>query len=275
MAHPANRDDRLRQALNVVLALTQLTMPLFARLTGIGVPIEARPALDPTAAPEVPSGYAFGIWFVMYALALAYAAHQALPRQAADPLYRRIGWLTAGLFLTGTLWMLLAQITSDGWHLVIVVFAMWGLALTAFLRVPSGPAPPSVTRVVRPMLGLYAGWLTLAVFLNLTTVARGQGLGTFGLPVTAYAMLTLVPAGLTALVLIRRSGGSVWYAFPVAWGLVAIIVADLGPSANPVVAAVAGILLTAVGIAVWLVRRGHVSLPTNTGSADHAQASGA
>ena len=89
MAHPANRDDRLRQALNVVLALAQLTMPLFARLTGIGVPIEARTALDPTAAPEVPSGYAFGIWFVMYALALAYAAHQALPRHAADPLYRR------------------------------------------------------------------------------------------------------------------------------------------------------------------------------------------
>ena len=170
--------------------------------------------------------------------------------------------------------MLLAQVTSDGWHLVIVIFAMWGLALTAFFRVPSGPAPPR-TRVVRPMLELYAGGLTLAVFLNLTTVARGQGLGTFGLPVTAYAMLTLLPAGLTALVLIRRSGGYVWYAFPVAWGLVAIIVADLGPSANPVVATVAGILLAAVGIAVWLVRRGHVSLPTNTGSADHAQASGA
>ena len=262
MPRSGDGNDRWRQALNVVLALTQLTMPLFARLTGIGVPIEARPALDPTAAPEVPSGYAFGIWFVMYALALAYAAHQALPRQAADPLYRRIGWLTAGLFLTGTLWMLLAQITSDGWHLVIVIFAMWGLALTAFLRVPSGPAPPSVTRVVRPMLG------TLCRLADAGGVPqphdgrpRAGALGTFGLPVTAYAMLTLVPAGLTALVLIRRSGGSVWYAFPVAWGLVAIIVADLGPSANPVVAAVAGILLTAVGIAVWLVRRGHVQSP--------------
>ncbi len=245
--------DRCRQAANLMLALAQLAAPFFAEATGIGQPIESRQPIDPATMPEGPAGYAFGIWFLIFALALGYAVRQALPSEATRMLYRRVGWLTAGLFLTSTLWMLLAQAVGDGWHLVAVIVGMWALALTAWLRALSTEATAAADRVVRVMLGLYAGWLTLAVALNTTSVAR---LVLTDRPdPTDWALLTLLPAGAAAIMLAGLSGGQRWYLAAVLWGLAGIVVANLTPSGNPTVIGVAMALGAALLAVAWLVRR--------------------
>ena len=125
-----------------------------ARLTGIGVPIEARPRSTLRPHLRVPSGYAFGIWSVMYALALAYAAHQALPRHAADPLYRRIGWRTAGAVTERhAVDAAGAESPATSWHLVIVIFAMWSCAPPPSSRCPSDPRRRSSPAWCGRMLG--------------------------------------------------------------------------------------------------------------------------
>ena len=88
-------------------------------------------------------------------------------------------------------------------------------------------------------------------------------------------MLTLLPARLVGAVLIRRSAGYGWSAFLTAWEMIVIIVAEPRRHANPVVAAVAALLLAVVEIAVWLARPAHANLPPTSGRADHAPASGA
>jgi predicted RND superfamily exporter protein len=78
-------------------------------------------------------------------------------------------------------------------------------------------------KVSVPMLGLYSGWLSVAVFLNTTSVFRKE-IGTFGLDDTCFAYFTIVPAVVMTAYLLYAFRGYIWYAIPVLWALVAVAV---------------------------------------------------
>lgn len=254
MLMATGRADRLRQWGTLALAVLQPVAGALAPVLGIGRPIAAVAADSQT--PVIPAGYAFLIWTPIFALAIAYAVWQALPARREDPLLRRLGWWVAAAFAGNIAWMLAAQLTGrNGWHLFVLILFALVPALIAFLRDGWRRHAPDDTSdgpwkrwLLRPLLGLQAGWLTAATFANLSSAVRAEGLSWFGLGETAAAVLLLLIAGLAAAAILWVSRGSPWYAGAAAWAFVAILLANMGEREwNLFVAAAAAAALVLLG----------------------------
>jgi hypothetical protein len=248
--------DRLRILLNLLLAPLQPLAGALAPVFGLGQAIGSM--AEASRTPLVPAPYAFVIWTPIFALAIAYGVWQALPAQRNLILLRRIGWMSALAFACNITWMLAAQLAGDGWYLPIILGSGLLAALAGFLAVARDDAAQSLfTRIlVRPLLGLLAGWLSAAFFVNVSVTAQARGFDWFGHgPVVAAMLLLLVAAGFAGAML-RLSRGDAWYAAAVLWALLGIIVANLGGAPAPAqVGALAGMCMVLVLLAVLRARR--------------------
>jgi len=241
--------DRTRQFLVLALAIAQFLAPFFHVATGIGGPIGRRANPGGFVPPEQPAGYAFSIWFPIFVLALVYAGHQALPRSADNPVYRRIAPATAAIFAAGTVWMLWTQIVGSSWVLLPMIYTMYGATMLAAARTRAQPGLDGLAgRILPPLLGLQGGWLTAAIVLNTTAVVRGRDAEPFGLDPSLFALATLVPATLLALATIRAGHANGWFVGAFVWALVAVGVTNLVTAPNLPLAAACGLALVAVGV---------------------------
>ncbi len=231
-------NDRLRQILNLVLAVAQFAAPGFHAVTGIGGPIGRRAIDGGFLPPEQPAGWAFSIWFPIFILGLAYAVHQALPSERENPVYRRIGTATAAMFAAGTFWMLWTQIFGSSVVLLPLIYAMYAATMVASAGLSGFALEGRLPRLLPVLLGLQGGWLTAAVMLNTTSVVRGSIAEPFGLSMSLYALATLLPATVLAMatILARRANG--WFVFAFGWALVAIAFTNIVTQPNwPIAAA--------------------------------------
>ncbi|MEQ8746638.1 hypothetical protein [Pyruvatibacter sp.] len=215
--------DERRQVLNIVTAISQALAPAMPAL-GFGITVGAR---DGVSSPlEVPAGYAFSIWGLIFLLGLIYAVMQALPSARTSPLYRAIGTGTWMLFGLSTAWMLVAQFEGPNIVLATIIVIMLVISLRILVvAFKTGDETRNTVRqtVVLPLLGLYAGWLTLATALNVSGVLRDYALAPFGLQEWQYVALVLGAAALVAVPMLLRLRGLIWYAAAAIWGLVGII----------------------------------------------------
>ena len=205
------------RALVLVLALA---MPLVGWLSNSGL-------LGPTNGEIsdryptliVAAGYAFSIWGPIFLLDVVFGIAQARVR-AADARLRRIRVLTAGGFALTSLWMVVFTLQWF-WMALAIIWAslacMLGAAwLAAHTRThPRGPWWQHLP------LSLHAGWVSLAVFLNVAQVVVAFRL----LPVDAMLPWTLVLfalAGVLLLVVVVRLRGNLWYTLAAVWGLLGV-----------------------------------------------------
>ena len=236
--------DTRRQILNVMTAITQAAAPAMPAL-GLGISVGAR---DGVASPlEVPAGYAFSIWGVIFLLGIIYAVQQALPSAKTSSLYREIGTGAWMLFGLSTVWMVVAQLNGPNAVLAVIIVVMLVISLRIIAAAWDNRGDTARTAVL-PLFGLDAGWLTLATALNISGVLRDFGLAPFGLPDWQYASLVLFSATLVAVPVLMRLRGLVWYAAAAIWGLAGVAVKDIPLGAPD---AYAGYL--AAGIATLLL----------------------
>jgi hypothetical protein len=231
-------NDRLRQILNLVLAVVQFAAPGFHAVTGIGGPIGRRAVDGGFLPPEQPAGWAFSIWFPIFVLGLVYAVHQALPSERENPVYRRIGAATAAMFAAGAAWMLWTQIFGSSVVLLPLIFGMYAATMIASAALAAQALVGRVQRLLPALLGLQGGWLTAAIMLNTTSVVRGSIAEPFDVPMSVYALATLLPATVLAMatILARRANG--WFVFAFGWALVAIAFTNIVTQPNwPIAAA--------------------------------------
>ncbi|MGF1651012.1 MAG: hypothetical protein ACFCUN_11230 [Hyphomicrobiaceae bacterium] len=211
-----------RQLTVLVAAILQFVMPFLPGL----IPGFQRVGLsvNPVPPPEQPAGYAFGIWFVIFVLALVYAVRQALPSQRDNPVYVSIGWPTAIAFGAGAVWMVLAQTIGNGWYLVAAIWAMLAasaVGLVHLLALRTG-WDMFERRVTQPMLGLLTGWLTAAAWLNTSSYARLLTGGNLGFTANDLALVVLgaiVATALLGLILTRLNR---YFVFALVWALFAV-----------------------------------------------------
>lgn len=248
--------DRVRAVITLVLAVTQIIAPAFLFPRGSQVDVSGAP-VDPT--PIVPAGYAFSIWGVIYLGALASAIVGVVPRYTSDPVLRRIGWLTAITYAGSTVWLLFARFGPNWLTLpvIVVMLAAAGGALSLAARSPV-PVRPLLRWLVVVPLGLYAGWLSVAAFANLSEVLAGLRAEWFTRALVPWTLVLLTLATLVAAQLIVRSRGSIAYTAAVVWGLVAIGVAR-GEGLVAWAAGAAAVVLLLV--LVLVLRRVRAQLP--------------
>jgi hypothetical protein len=137
--------------------------------------------------------------------------------------------------------------------LLIAIF-VWILASLLAAYFPLSEFPHRLTRteqyLVLAPISLLTGWVSLAILVNLASVLEASGLIPAGTMDTAFSLGLLLVAFLVASFLIHRGKGNPWYAFPVIWGLIGVVVANGIRQPNWVIAVAAG--LVALGLLVFL-----------------------
>lgn len=210
--------------LNLLLAALLPPASVMASLIGVGHPLWAIPGVRTLV---VPAPYAFSIWGPIFLLALAWGFWQARPAQRADPAVARLRGPAAGAFAMMLAWMVAAQLTPNGWHLLAIMLALLAASLLAFGRAAAPPANTAGWRwIARPLFGLLAGWVSAAAVVNLSGAAQAEGFGWFGIAPSLVAMGLVLLAAWIAVAVLRRSRGELWYAGAVIWALVAVIVSN-------------------------------------------------
>lgn len=247
-----NSLDVLRWTSNLLLAVVQAATPVVLFSGGFETQAaRVGPARPPS--PIVPAGYAFAIWGLIYFGALVYAIYQALPSQRAEPALREIGWFTAAAFAACTGWLLAARF-GPPLATVPLIMVMLGCLIVALLTVVRWrePLDPRVAFAVILPLAVYAGWLTVAVFANLSEVLPDYGFARFGLSENAWTLLMLALASALALAIQAASRGNLAYSAAVSWALVAIVAANAqrGPNVPVIVAAALAAMMVAAGAVV-------------------------
>lgn len=246
--------DHLRQALNVVLSVSQVVAIVWAFAIKPSFSFDVLPQDNP---PVIPAGYAFTIWFVIYAGCVAYAVYQALPAQREKTLLRRIGWWSTAAFLSSTLW---AVTTGLGWYLItnVLIFALFASLLGALIVLIKHQAQLTVAErlLVKMPLSIYLGYVTVATVANTAATLKQQyGVVTpLGLSETTWVVVMLVIAGLLAAFTTVRSRGNAGYALAVVWALIGIAVANVTNQPNTVVAFTASGMAAFVALALLAAR---------------------
>ncbi len=251
---PRSKAAQIRWALNVLLPPLLPLVGSMPETTGIGRSIAA--VSDAHVTPVTPAGYTFAIWLPIFALAIAWGIWQALPAGRAMPLAQRLGWPLALCYALNILWMLLAELTGMGWHLVVVILAALACALLAFVLFVRDPGEGGVGRMIAtPLVGLLAGWVSMASFANVAAAAQATGLIAEGAAGSFTAVLILLAAGGFATAIVALVKEAIWYLAAVAWALVGIVLANTGMRDVDIAPAIAAGAMLALVVAVHMMRR--------------------
>ncbi len=203
------------------------------------------------SGPELlitPVGWAFSIWGVIYTLAIVHAVATLVRGPAGVP--RRLQIDLVVLYLGGAVWIVLAGLDSSlataAMLLVMLVAAVDGV-LTAARTPVQHDWFGVLTRVT---VGLYAGWVTAAAFLNVSTALVDAG--AVKADSSGWQLAVVVAAVAFLLVVLVATRGNRAYAAAGTWAMVGIAVTGSANDDTSVVmlAVVAGVLLVGTAAAL-------------------------
>lgn len=241
-------------------------MPALAILVLVAAVLEvAAPVVTTTALGESPGsgsgpellitpiGWAFSIWGVIYTLAIAQAVSTVV--RGAESVPRRLQLDLLVLYLGGALWIAMAA-TGSSLATALALLLMLVAALDAVLTTARSTFQPGwFSGLTRAAVSLYAGWVTAAFFLNVSTAL--VGLNVVQADDVGWQLVVLAVAALTLLAVLVRIDGIVGYAAAGVWAMLGIAVrgqVDSSPSVL-VAAAVVGAAIVVVTIGLALRRR--------------------
>lgn len=234
---------------------------IFGTLLGVGVfggeavNQSAGGALAADATLLAPAGPAFSIWSVIYIGLAAYTVFQWLPSQRAAERQRRIGWLVAASMLLNAGWLLVVSFAAL-WLSVVVILALvvvLGLIIRGLARTPSTGLLETV--VVDGTLGLYVGWVSVAVCANVTAFLVAEGVRVDGFAGEAIAGGVLIVAAVVAFLLLRASRGNLAIGAAMAWGIAWIAVGRLSGAPESMTVAVVALAVAAVIVVLTIAAR--------------------
>jgi hypothetical protein len=209
-----------------------------------------------TDLPIVPAEYAFIIWSPIVLGCLAAAAY-GLPRQrAASPAYRALHLRLSLVQLLFVAWLLAATSTAV-WLTLPIFVTMLALTLDALRRVLATTTERrdrAVRWLLGGTLGVYAGWSTAAVWVNLATLLTDAGLDASGTVGLLWQALLLAAATASAVLVLRQLGGPLPYASAVGWAFLGVVVSSTKAGASAL-AAVATLGMLAVAVATATTNR--------------------
>lgn len=235
-----------RRATLLVLAVGQIVAATLVGLYGGGEITTGDRAGEPAI---VPAGYAFSIWGLIELLCLVYAVW-ALPARRPDPDLRdRLAAPLIVTFAGFSAWLVAAEVEPVGSTLVILAVMVGGLlvavrrALAERERIRAWGRFGST--VFWSMAGLYLGWTSIAVWLNLTTTTVFLGAPVAGAAGVAGQLAVLLGATAGAVAIVRWTGALVAYVAAVAWAFVGAVIGASG-AGQPLLAGAAAVGLVAV-----------------------------
>lgn len=203
----------------LIVVLAQFFVPLLPTF-GIGATIGER-AVAEGIPPELPTGVFFSIWGVIF-LGLVLTA--ALHWRAQSYTSTRIAPPLMMAALGNLIWMFCAQsvgsVALDFLLLLPIAFFTWEAAYRLDQAGDYDGTPRSILHGLT--VGLFAGWLTVAVSISVPDVGRwllGRGASD---AVWQSLWMALIPASVMALVFANYVSRNGWYFVALGWGLLGI-----------------------------------------------------
>ncbi len=205
-----------------LVALLAWTMPFVAWLSNARIfgPTNGEIS-DKYPTLIVAAGYAFSIWGPIFLLDALYATRQMFDRAGDVGLQRTRLW-TALAFALTSLWMI-AFTLQFFWIALAIIWVSLASILRAAWHVAHTSQHQCGPWWQRIPLSLHAGWVSLAVFLNVAQVIVAFQL----LSITNMLPWTLalfVLAALLVLTALAGMRGNWAYAFAAIWGLTGVYV---------------------------------------------------
>ena len=201
-------------------AIAQFFVPVLPQM-GLGETIGDRAVAD-GIPPELPLGIFFSIWGVIFIGLFVLALKSLL---SSDPLIDALVPPLTVAVIGNVIWMLSAQMFGLVWLdfvlLLPILAATWW---AAYRQDRYGRYDGTPLRILIGLtVGLFAGWLSVAVSISVPDV--GRWLLSRG-PTDAVwhsLWMTLVPAVVLAILFANRVSRNLWYFVAVGWGLFGIV----------------------------------------------------
>lgn len=212
----------LAQRAILPIAILQLVVPALPSL-GLGTPIGDAPGQAMMRAPETPPGVFFAIWGVIFT---AYLGVALWAQRSSDYVVRSVTPPLALAGLASITWMLMRQARLNEFLVHIVLVALFLAAYEAARRFDTtrGTGGSPGRWMMDVATGLLAGWMTLALALSTTEIARSV-LGYANTDAEWWMLaLTLMIASAAAVFAFRRITASPYFVAALAWGLVGVII---------------------------------------------------
>jgi hypothetical protein len=208
--------------MRLLVLLCAIAMPIVAYFSQAGTfgPTNGAVAMEyPTLL--LAAGYAFAIWGLIFLCDLLYAIWQATGTRRGDASLSLIAPWTATGFAATAMWMPMFSQGRFWICLVLIVLALVCLLRSAIVLTDDAKRLPRQWLWAWTPISLHAGWLSVAVFLNIAQVIVAYRL----LSTTDMLPWSLVLFGALAVLLLwanHRMRGNVDYAGAAAWGLLAV-----------------------------------------------------
>ncbi|MBC8091531.1 MAG: hypothetical protein H7Y15_06245, partial [Pseudonocardia sp.] len=190
----------------LVLAVLQVVSPLVSQVVGADGFTVADRVGEP---PIVPVGWAFSIWGLIELLSVAYAVWAL--RRPADALLDELAKPLIVVFAGFSLWIVAASV-EPVWTTVVVFLAMfagllWALRIALAHRAEIAGWSRPGRALLWGTLGVYTGWTSIAVWVNLTTALSASGAPITGPVGVLGQAAVLAGATATAVAILRWTGG--------------------------------------------------------------------
>lgn len=227
----------------VIVVLAQYFV-LLLPLAGLGDSIGDRATAD-GIPPELPIGVFFSIWSVIF-LGLLFTAILHL-RDATYASTRIAPPLMLATF-GNLVWMFCAQTYGLVWLDFLLLLPIAFFTWEAAYRLDQTQAYDGTLRSILHNLtvGLFAGWLTVAVSISVPDVGRWVLERGVSDAVWQSLWMALIPAAALAFVFANYISRNGWYFIALGWGLLGIVVnnwARLGTHALAIAAAIIGLYI--------------------------------
>jgi hypothetical protein len=161
-----------------------------------------------------------------------------------------------------------AQFGGSDWILIVIFVWILASLLSAFFRLIDYDRRLTQKEryfVLAP-ISLLTGWVSLAILVNLAD-ALTSGIIQPEAAETVFSVVLLLIALLIASSIIRKGKGNPWYAFPVIWGLIGVVIANIQERSNFVVA-ISAVFVAIVVLGVMLLVR-HVEKESHSSDFAH------
>jgi hypothetical protein len=167
-----------------------------------------------------PVGWAFSIWGVIYTLAIVQAVSVLVTRTGT--VSRRLQVDLVVLYVGGAVWIALAGLDSS-LATALALLVMLVAAVDAVLTVTRDAiAPRWLALLTQASVGLYAGWVTAAFFLNVSTALVDADV--VEADVVGWQLVVVAVAVVTLVAVLAATRGNVAYAVAGTWAMAGIAV---------------------------------------------------
>lgn len=237
------KKDGFRQGTVIITTLFALFMNSIANILPLNG-LKTGEISDSFKVLFVPAGYVFSIWGIIYIGLIAYTIYQALPKQAANQLLQKTGWLVSLSSLANGSWI---YFWHFGFYIVtlVVMLILLIVLIMVYLKLDIGHTRFNALEkwVVAIPISVYLGWITVATMANATAVLSYLRWDGWGLSNLTWTIVLLVVGVLLAGV-VALSRSDIAFLLVLVWAFAGISVRWLQlPVLNAAGFAAAGLVL--------------------------------